>query len=246
MYEFPNNTDGKPVVINDVVAGFQVGDTDISAAKAPTLIFQPINTSSADKLNGSKELTHKIKISCWYMSSNTAQTQRRLLEMTRLVYEAMLNHRLVWVTFPCPICKSSIFTPQHYTIAHSAIMAPYVTDSNAHWSSIWAETKSGSAPSRSADAVAADAFLRLVTDVQNNVSVSGLSNEAKDNILYNISVDRRVIRFMYEVTLADLTIDEMAKENLRGAHFTLTAKELIRQSTYGPQNVPTGSYTLPS
>ena len=244
--DLPKDTNGNPRVFQQTIQRFYFGDTDISGAESPSVIMIASPTETKDLAFGTKELTHKIKMSCYNMNSDVEVSNRASLEMGRLIYEALLPHRLMWVMAPCPICQFKILTPAHFVLVHSSLLATYLTAAQTSFNNTWAEThlSGDTAPTLPNSGLGADAYLAMCADVNNNVTVAGLSDSAKNQIKKNFEKLRRPIHLMYDVALSDVQPEPLGKELLHTATFTLTAKELIRQPAYGPDNVPTGTFAL--
>lgn len=247
-YELPKNKQGQATVYDKPILGWFFGDSDITGAKNPSIVFQATTPTSKNVGFGTKMIEHKVNIKFNMASADVESSERNILEFCRLIYEALLPHTYMWVMQPCPICLKKIFTPEHYTIAHGALLAPYVASTTSDFNTLWANTHPNTipAPSLAASGLAADAYLRMLDDVKNNVSVAGLTAQAQANILTNITAKRREVRMVFDVMLSDIKESDggVGKENMHAGEFTLSAKELIRQFSYGPDNVPTGAYAL--
>ena len=73
--------------------------------------------------------------------------------------------------------------------------------------------------------------------------VAGLPTAAKKNILRMQSDFVDPVRMLYDVNANDTTPsdDGLGKQLTKVGTITLLAKELIRQTDYGPDNVPTSA-----
>jgi hypothetical protein len=75
-------------------------------------------------------------------------------------------------------------------------------------------------------------------------AVTNLSTKAKNNILRMQADSVEPIRMLYDVLCNDIksSDDATGKQLFRSGSITITAKELVRQIYFGPDNVPTTAY----
>jgi len=137
-------------------------------------------------------------------------------------------------------------SPLHFTTSHSVLFAPYVTTVETALANTWLETHPSTdpVPSFVDSGVARAAYDLLNEDVKNSVAVPNLTQQAKDRILYYQSDKRRAIRLLYNVDITDIkpSDDGMGKQILHASEFSLTFEELVKQTSYGPDNVPTDAW----
>jgi len=147
---------------------------------------------------------------------------------------------------PCPICGKFMLSPRHYAIDHNAIFSSYSSASQTNFDNLWAETHdaSVSSPTLPASGLAAESFLRVYEAVGAGTTVSGLTSAATKNILRMKSDYVDPIRILYDVTCNDIkpSDDGRGQALLKNGTINITAKELVKQTIYGPDNVPTTAF----
>jgi len=244
-HEFPKNGSGKPIVYDKVIEGWYIGDRTL-ISDTPAIVVHGSTAKPEDVASNLVLYTHTITVGLWTTNDNKEITERNILEMTRSLQKALLPHRRIWVLIKCPICNKKIFTPLHFTADHNNVFGAYATAVQTDLANTWLETHPSSDPLPSFidSGIARAAYERVYEDVRNNIAVPNLSNSAKNTILAYQAKSRDPIRLLYDVRISDIkpSDDGVEKENLHGATFTITAKELVKQPAYGPDNVPTGSY----
>ena len=83
----------------------------------------------------------------------------------------------------------------------------------------------------------------MYNDVGAGTSVANLSTTARNNILRMQADNVEPVRMLYDVLCNDTKpSDDAAKQLFRSGTITITAKELVRQIYFGPDNVPTTAY----
>ena len=126
-------------------------------------------------------------------------------------------------------------------------MSSYVSTVNSEFSTLWQQTHPSTiaVPTIQPSNLAAEAFLRLYNDVGAGTTVSGLSSSQLSNIQRMISDNIEPVRFLYDVICNDNkpSDDATNKQLYRSGTVTVTAKELVKQTQYGPDNVPTTAYS---
>ena len=122
-------------------------------------------------------------------------------------------------------------------------MSSYVSTVNSEFSTLWGQTHPASiaVPAIQPSNLAAEAFLRLYNDVGVGTTVAGLTTNQTTNIRRMISDNIEPVRFLYDVICNDNkpSDDATNKQHYRRGTLTITAKELVKQTQYGPEKVPT-------
>lgn len=250
--ELPKNAQGAPTVYNRLIKGWYFGDRTVVAG-TPALIVSAESSSPKDVAQNVLQYEHKINIAVKSGNDNTEISERVTLEMARLVREALLPHRRIWVMTKCPFCLKHILTPAHFIAQHAAIFAPYAAQSLANFSATWYETHapSDTVPSLPDSGVGADAFQLLCADAVTSTpsafwtQVNSLITQPMLAALKAIETqEMRPVRLLFDVKFSDIKPSEDSKEQqlLHGSEFSLTASELLRQPAYGPDNVPTDAW----
>jgi hypothetical protein len=243
--DLPKNAKDQVVVYDRPIIGWYFGDRDVKPSSL-SLIFYGTSIPLKDVSLGLQEYEHKITIGVDAGADNVEVSERLVLEATRLVLSVLRRHRRMWVLEPCPICGKFMLSPQHYAIDHTAIFSSYSAAAQASFDDQWAETHDASvvAPSLPASGLAAESFLRVYEAVGSGTTVTGLTANARKNILQmrNDYVDP--IRILYDVTCNDIkpSDDGRSQALLKNGTITVTAKELVKQTIYGPDNVPTTAF----
>ena len=150
----------------------------------------------------------------------------------------------MWVLDVCPICTKFALTPQHYISDHNDILASYRASAVSDFNTLWNQTHTNAAPTLPNSGLATEAFYRMYEDVRSGIAVTNLSDTAKRNILKMQRDYLEPIRMLYDVTPSQNEFSDNATGNqlYKSGKITITAKELIRLSDYGPDNVPTTAY----
>ena len=243
--DLPKNAKDQVVVYDRPIIGWYFGDRDVKPSSL-SLIFYGTSTPLKDVSLGLQEYEHKITIGVDAGADNVELSERLVLEATRLVLSVLRRHRRMWVLEPCPICGKFMLSPQHYSIDHNAIFSSYSAAAQTNFDNQWAETHdaSVSAPTLPSSGLAAESFLRVYEAVGAGTTVSGLNTESRKNIqqMQNDYVDP--IRILYDITCSDVkpSDDGRSQALLKNGTITVTAKELVKQTIYGPDNVPTTAF----
>lgn len=246
FHEFPKNNNGQAVVYDRPVTGFYIGDVGVKP-NALSIAIKGGSSSLKDIALGLQEYEHNITVEINAGGDNIALAERITQEATRIILSILRKHRRMWVVELCPICGKSSLTPQHFTIDHSSLLSSYVSTVNSEFSTLWQQTHPSSiaVPTIQPSNLAAEAFLRLYNDVGTGTTVSGLSSSQLSNIQRMISDNIEPVRFLYDVICNDNkpSDDATNKQLYRSGTVTVTAKELVKQTQYGPDNVPTTAYS---
>ena len=243
--DLPKNSKDQVVVYDRPIIGWYFGDRDVKPSSL-SLIFYGTSTPLKDVSLGLQEYEHKITIGVDAGADNVELSERLVLEATRLVLSVLRRHRRMWVLEPCPICGKFMLSPRHYAIDHNAIFSSYSAAAQTNFDNQWAETHdaSVSAPTLPSSGLAAESFLRVYEAVGAGTTVSGLNTTARKNIqqMQNDYVDP--IRILYDITCSDVkpSDDGRSQALLKNGTITVTAKELVKQTIYGPDNVPTTAF----
>ena len=243
--DLPKNAKDQVVVYDRPIIGWYFGDRDVKPSSL-SLIFYGTSTPLKDVSLGLQEYEHKITIGVDAGADNVELSERLVLEATRLVLSVLRRHRRMWVLEPCPICGKFMLSPQHYAIDHNAIFSSYSAAAQTNFDNQWAETHdaSVSAPTLPSSGLAAESFLRVYEAVGAGTTVSGLNTTARKNIqqMRNDYVDP--IRILYDITCSDVkpSDDGRSQALLKNGTMTVTAKELVKLTIYGPDNVPTTAF----
>jgi len=245
FYELPKNTDGKTVVYDRVIEQYLFGDQE-TIPSVPSIVIFGSTSKPQRYAHNINKLTHTVTIQAWNQSDKKEIAERISQEMAREIFEALLPHKRIWVLVKCPICNKKVMSPLHFTSAHAALFAPYVTIVETNLTNTWLETHTTDdpVPTFIDSGIARAAYDLLDDDVRNNVVVSGLSNDAKNRILSYQSKKRRAVRLLYNVEMTDIkpSDDGKGKEIMHSAQFTVSLEELVKQPAYGPDNVPTDAW----
>jgi hypothetical protein len=246
FHEFPKNNNGQAVVYDRPVTGFYIGDVGVKP-NALSVAIKGGSSSLKDIALGLQEYEHNLTVEINAGGDNIALAERITQEATRIILSILRKHRRMWVVELCPICGKSSLTPQHFTIDHSSLLSSYVSTVNSEFSTLWQQTHPSSiaVPTIQPSNLAAEAFLRLYNDVGTGATVSGLSSSQLSNIQRMISDNIEPVRFLYDVICNDNkpSDDATNKQLYRSGTVTVTAKELVKQTQYGPDNVPTTAYS---
>ena len=246
FHEFPKNNNGLAVVYDRPVTGFYIGDVGVKP-NALSIAIKGGSSSLKDIALGLQEYEHNLTVEINAGGDNIALAERITQEATRIILSILRKHRRMWIVELCPICGKSSLTPQHFTIDHSSLLSSYVSTVNSEFSTLWQQTHPSSipVPTIQPSNLAAEAFLRLYNDVGTGTTVSGLSSSQLSNIQRMISDNIEPVRFLYDVICNDNkpSDDATNKQLYRSGTVTVTAKELVKQTQYGPDNVPTTAYS---
>jgi hypothetical protein len=243
--DFPKNGNDQPVVYDRIVKQFYLGDQE-AIGEQPAVVIRGSSSKPEKYGQGYNKVTHTITIQTWAQTEKKEIAERMSQEMARIIWEILLPHKRIWVCVKCPVCNKKIMSPLHFTDAHSTLFTPYVTTAETEMTNTWLETHPASdpVPPFVDSGIARAAYDLLDEDVRNNVSVPNLTNAAKNRILFYQNDKRRAVRLLYNVDVSNIkpSDDGMGKQILHSAEFTLTAEELIKQASYGPDSVPISAW----
>ena len=242
FYELPKNAKGEAVIFDRPVTGFYVGEAGVRP-NAISIIFKGASSPLKDISFGLQEFEHNVGIEISVGADNIETTERVTQEATRIILSILRKHRRIWVVDICPICEKFTLSPAHFTIDHNNVLSPYTTTVTSEFNALWAETHPANlAPPTLPDSgKSAEAFIRMYNDVGAGTSVANLSSKARNNILRMNADSVEPIRMLYDVLCNDnkSSDDATGKQLFRSGNITITAKELVRQIYFGPDNVPT-------
>ena len=257
--DFPQNSLHQAIVFDKPILGWYYGDRSI-IAETPGIVFQSASSPPKDIAFGTRLIEHQIKISCWIRADSNKLVEQQTLEFTRLVHEALLPHRRIWVLTKCPLCPLShgiltkwSLSPQHFVLGHSGILGKfsdaysgystdsYVAKAKSGMDAIWGQTHTTGYSGYTNSRLSVAAFNLLYEDVRLNqapVSISGTT----ETVLKRYQTNKvRPIRLLYDCVFTDIKPCQESNDKglFRGGEFTLSAKELIKVSNFGPDNIPT-------
>ena len=240
-YELPKDRYGKVTIYDRPVTAWYVGERDVKNNNL-SVTLKGASSNLKDIGLGLQEFTHSITFEINAGADNIAMTERLVQETSRMILASLRKHRRIWVVDYCPICSKFTLSPEHFIEEHNDILATYVTGVIADYNALWAETHPASiSPAElPRSAKATEAFLRMYEDVRNDITVTGLSITAEKNILKMQSDFVEPIRILYDC-LANTTAssdDAVGQALFRNGNITFQAKELVKQDSYGPDNVP--------
>ena len=253
---FPTKS-GYPVVYDKVIKGWYYGERAI-LSETPGVLFQGQTTSPKDGALAIRELEHNITITCFDRADNNELLERNVLEFSRLMHECLLPHRRMWVLTKCPMCPLSTqhtltkwsMSPIHYVSGHSGILgsfddAPssggsYVAQSKYDKNQIWLQTHTSSYSGWDYAGLSLNAFYMLYDVVKGGHSGT-LPPDSYANFQSFISQNVRPARLLYDCVLSSIKAVEVKNDNalFRGGEFTISCKELIKITDFGPNNVST-------
>lgn len=240
-YELPKDNYGKVVVYDRPITAWYIGERDIKNNNL-SVTLKGSSSQIKDIGLGLQEFTHSVSFEINAGADNITITERLVQETNRMILAALRKHRRIWVVEYCPICSKFTLSPEHFIEDHNSILDPYVTGVIADYNALWAETHPTSIPPAELprSAKATEAFLRLCEDVKNGVTVSGLPTSAVKNIQKMQSEFVEPIRILYDcITNSSTPSDDAIGQSLfRNGTIVLQAKELVKQDSYGPDNVP--------
>jgi hypothetical protein len=243
-YELPKDYDGNVVIYDRKVHNWFLGDREVRPSNL-SIILSGSSSPLKDIALGLQEFTHKISITVEAGGDNANIAERLVQEGSRLVLQSLRKHRRIWVVEYCPICTKFTLSPEHFLLDHEAILEPYKVIVETEFETLWQETHPDSIPPPTLpnSGLSNESFLRMYEAVRAGDVVANLPTAAKKNILRMQSDFVDPIRMLYDVNANDTTPsdDGLGKQLTKVGTITLLAKELIRQTDYGPDNVPTSA-----
>ena len=245
FHELPKNAKGEAVIFDRPVAGFFIGEAAVRP-NAISIVFKGASSPLKDISFGLQEFEHNLNIEINVGADNIETTERVTQEATRIVLSILRKHRRIWVVDMCPICEKFTLSPAHFVADHNNILGSYVTTVTNEFNNLWSETHPSNlaAPSLPDSGKSAEAFIRMYNDVGAGTTVTNLSTKSRNNILRMQADSVEPIRMLYDVLCNDnkSSDDATGKQLFRSGNITISAKELVRQIYFGPDNVPTTAY----
>lgn len=242
--EMPKDLKGRAIVFDRPITGWYFGDRDIKNTNL-SVTFKGGSSNLKDIALGLQELSYSIAIEVDAGADNAEISERLVQETVRLILAIMRKHRRIWVVELCPICTKLILAPNHFILEHNDVFGPYVTTAVSEYNTLWNQTHPNtiSPPTLPDSAKATEAFYRVYEDVRNNVNVTNLTTKSKNNILRMQADLLEPIRLLYDVVCNDIKFsdDATGKAFQKGGSVSISAKELIKQQFFGPDNVPTNA-----
>ncbi len=250
-YEMPQDNNGKVIIYDRPITAWYVGERDIKNTNL-SVTLKGGKSNIKDIALGMQEFTHNISVEVNAGADNIDLSERLVQETVRLMITVLRRHRRMWIVDICPICQKFTLSPEHFLIAHGNpanagddILSGYAIAVQADYDSLWQETHPASitAPTLPNSSLATESFLRMYEDVRNSEAVANLSSTARKNILRMQKDFVEPIRILYDVTCNDGTFsdDATGQALMKGGNITITAKELVKQTEFGPDNVPTNA-----
>jgi hypothetical protein len=241
--DLPKNSASKAVVYDRPIDHWFIGERQIKPGNI-SITFSGSSSPLKDVTFGFQEFEHSINIEIDAGGDNIDLSERIIQEATRLVLGSVRRHRRMWVLDVCPICTKFALSPQHYILDHNNILASYKASAISDFGTLWNQTHTNAAPSLPDSGLATEAFYRMYEDVRSGIAVTNLSDTAKRNILKMQRDYLEPIRMLYDVTPSSNEFSDNATGNqlYKTGKISITAKELIRLSDYGPDNVPTTAF----
>lgn len=242
--EMPKDINGKSIVFDRPVTGWYFGERDIKNTNL-SFTFKGGQSNLKDIALGLQEITYTINIEVDAGADNIEISERLVQESVRILLAIMRKHRRIWVCELCPICEKLILSPEHYLTTHQDILNSYAEQVVLDYEALWYQTHPSTlAPATlPQSAKATESFLRMYDDVKNNVSVANLNTRSLNNIRRMQTDFVEPIRILYDVISGDnrFSDDATSRALQKGGGITITAKELLKIQTYGPDNVPTNA-----
>ena len=244
FYEMPQDNNGKVIIYDRPITAWYVGERDVKNTNL-SVTFKGGKSNIKDIALGMQEFTHSINVEIDAGADNIDLSERLVQEATRLILTVLRKHRRIWVVEYCPICTKFTLSPEHFLLDHAAILEPYRANVVSEFETLWEETHPASIPPPTLpnSGLSNESFLRMYEAVRAGDVVAGLPTAAKKNILRMQSDFVDPVRMLYDVNANDTTPsdDGLGKQLTKVGTITLLAKELIRQTDYGPDNVPTSA-----
>lgn len=251
FYEMPQDNNGKVIIYDRPITAWYVGERDVKNTNL-SVTFKGGKSNIKDIALGMQEFTHSINVEIDAGADNIDLSERLVQEATRLILTVLRKHRRMWIVEICPICQKFTLSPEHFLITHGNpanagddILSGYATTVQADYDTLWSETHPASiaSPTLPNSSLATESFLRMYEDVRNSVNVTNLSATAEKNILRMQTDLVEPIRILYDVACNEGTFsdDATGRALMKGGSITITAKELVKQTQFGPDNVPTNA-----
>lgn len=251
FYEMPQDNNGRVIIYDRPITAWYVGERDIKNTNL-SVTFKGGRSNIKDIALGMQEFTHNIVVEVNAGADNIDLSERLVQEATRLMLAVLRRHRRMWVLEICPICEKFALSPEHFLIDHgnpasptADILSTYATQVQSDYDTLWAETHPPTiaAPTLPNSSLATESFLRMYENVRNSLQVTNLSTTARKNILRMQSDLVEPVRILYDVSCNEGTFSDDAVNLalMKNGNITITAKELVKQTQFGPDNVPTNA-----
>lgn len=242
--EMPKDINGKVIVFDRPVTGWYFGERDIKNTNL-SFTFKGGQSNLKDIALGLQEISYTVNIEVDAGADNIEISERLIQESVRLLLSIMRKHRRIWVVELCPFCEKLILTPEHFLIDHTDVLNSYANQVVLDYEDLWYQTHPATiAPATlPQSAKATESFLRMYDDIKNNLTVPNIAPRALSNIKRMQSDYVEPIRILYDVISGDnrFSDDATGRALQKGGGITISAKELLKQQFYGPDNVPTGA-----
>lgn len=241
-HEMPKDINDRALVFDRPITAWYFGDRAINNTNL-SVTFKGGSGDLKDIGLGLQELSYNIAVEVDAGADNAEISERLVQETVRIMLAIMRKHRRIWVVDICPICEKFVISPTHFINEHQSILSPYIASVESDYETLWYESHPSTiAPNAlPTSSKATEAFLRLYEDVRNDVAVSGLSSKATKNIKRMQTDFVEPVRILYDVSCNSnkFSDDATGRALQKGGNLTISAKELIKQQYYGPDNVPT-------
>jgi hypothetical protein len=242
--EMPKDYNGQAIVFDRPITAWYFGERDVKNTNL-SVTFRGGTGTLKDIALGLQEFSYNIKLDINAGADNPEISERLIQETVRLITAIMRKHRRVWIVDICPICQKFTLSPEHFILEHNDVLSTYVTAVVADYNALWTETHPAtiSPATLPNSAKATEAFLRMFEDVRNDVTVPNLTTTARKNIKRMQSDFVEPIRILYDVSCYSETFsdDATGRALQKGGSVDITAKELVKQYAYGPDNVSTSA-----
>jgi hypothetical protein len=243
--EMPKNSAGNIVIFDREIKAFNLGDRRIKPA-VPTITIYGSALNRKEVSTLTYETEHTITIKLETGNDDQTLTAKILQEFERLINQAFLSHRQIWVMDQCPVCLKKALSPRHFILEHPDIFSSYETSELANLEAIWDETHTTSIPAIPASRSATMAFYAVLEDIRNNRPVARLDAAGKRAFEFVLSTKMNPIRLLYDVKISDVkpTDNAIDKQTFHTGEITIRAMELTRALASGPDNVSTDSWSI--
>lgn len=240
----PKNSSGNVVIFDREIKGWNIGDRKVKPA-LPSISIYGQSFSQKEISTLTYEIEHGISIKLEVAQDDQTITAAILQEFERLVYQAFIKHRQIWVMTQCPFCLKKSLSPEHFINEHSDVISSYLTKANTNAQNIWNQTHSTAMPALSNSRKAIMALDLLIDDVKINKSIKNLTAEQIRNFQFLISTKMKPIRLLYDVAISDIkpTDNAIDKQTFHTGEVNIKAKEINRIESSGPDNVSTDSWS---
>lgn len=241
-HEMPKDNNDRAIVFDRPITGWYFGERDIRNTNL-SVTFKGGGSDLKDVGLGLQELNYSIQVEVDAGADNIEISERLVQETVRILLSIMRKHRRIWVVDICPICEKFVISPSHFLLEHNNILEPYAEGVVLDYESLWYQTHPSTIQPNELplSSKAAESFLRMYEDVRADSNVANLSARARENIKRMQADYAEPIRILYDVICNNnkFSDDATGRALQKGGGLTISAKELIKQQYYGPDNVPT-------